>query len=348
MLPSQTVGRAGLWAGEVRVLVWYWHWSAGSLAQLPVRPCPSPHIASFSSSLLLARVLIQLRCGAIVNLLPCSLTPSRHHPLPCDFSLEPELPGFSSHTGWTYSRYIHNTPNLYDSDAYRVIQALTRPLQQLIRSCYQHISRRHLRPQPAHFHPPPLLSLLLYQRQYASQRLPNVHRECRPQCGRPQAGVYRTNIRGSRPPHLIVYVERENRLGEQGEGIHRRLPERRPQPRSPRPVRLCCFRDPQAAHWEGPQGLGADRPERGNVRGGRRPSRQVLRTAQQQRHSGQHAPLPGLCHCNSRHASCSIRQVSQPPEGSSTRGRRQRTVCRILWSPWLLDPPGRSLSNARL
>lgn len=218
----------------------------------------------------------------------------------------------------------------------------------MIRPCYQHISHRLLRPRLAHLHPPPLLSLLPYQRQYASQRLPNVHRECRPQRGRPQAGVYRANTRISRPPHLIVSLERENRLGEQGEGIHCRLPERRPQPRSPRPVRLCCFRDPQAAHWEGPQGLGADRPERGNVRGGRRSSRQILGTTQQQRHSGQHAPLPGLCHCNSRHASRSIRQVSKPPKGPSTRGRRQRTVCRVLWSTRILDPPDGRLSSARL
>lgn len=218
----------------------------------------------------------------------------------------------------------------------------------MIRSCSQYISHRRLRSQPAHLHPPPLLSLLLYLRQYASQRLPNVHRECRPQRGRPQAGVYRSYPRRSRPPHLIVSVERENRLGEQGEGIHRRLPERRPQPRSPRPVRLCCFRDPQAAHWEGPQGLGADRPERGNVRGRRRSSRKILGTTQQQRHSGQYAPLPGLCHCNSRHASSSIRQVSQPPEGPSTRGRRERPICRVLWPPWILDPPGGRLSSTRL
>lgn len=64
---------AGLWAGEVRVLVryWHWHWSTGSLAQLPFRSCPSPHVASSSSSfssLLLALVLIQLRCSAVVNL----------------------------------------------------------------------------------------------------------------------------------------------------------------------------------------------------------------------------------------------------------------------------------------
>lgn len=96
LLPSWTVG---LRACEVRVLAWYWHWhwSTGSLAQLPLRPCPSPHVASSSSSSLsslLALVLIQPRCSAVVNLAATSLlfnTPAATSPCPMTSLLNPSF-----------------------------------------------------------------------------------------------------------------------------------------------------------------------------------------------------------------------------------------------------------------
>lgn len=153
------LARCGCWRG-----IWHWHWSAGSLAQLPVLPCPSPHVASsYSSSLYNS---LKSRCRSE----PTSTSLFINHPPPtatapclptCSF-LRTRVSRFLSYTQAGYiSPQEPYTPNLSDSDAYRAIQ---QP-QLLTNNCRDSLgpattaSHRRLRPQPAQLHPPPWLSL---------------------------------------------------------------------------------------------------------------------------------------------------------------------------------------------
>lgn len=153
------LARCGCWRG-----IWHWHWSAGSLAQLPVLPCPSPHVASSSYSSPLYNSP-KSRCRSE----PTSTSlffnhPTATAPCPSALSLRTRLSRFLSHTpaGHTSptSPQEPYTPNLYDSNPYRAIQP-----QPLTSNCSNSLgpattaSHRRLRPQPAQLHPRPWLSL---------------------------------------------------------------------------------------------------------------------------------------------------------------------------------------------